>query len=134
MEGTGYGFLVPVFFVTSGMKLDVLAVSSADGVLRVLLFTVALLLTHLPVAMIGRRVFAVTESVALYLYSATTLSLIVAMTDVAVSKGAMQAGEASALVVFGVISVSVFPFIAAMLLKRTDTSVRFSVENDRGGL
>jgi Kef-type K+ transport system membrane component KefB len=134
MEGIGYGFLVPVFFVTSGMKLDVQGAFSAQGVFRMLLFIAALLAVHLPMLLIARRVLAKSESLALYLYSATTLSLIVAMTDVAVSKGAMKPAEASILVVSGVISVLVLPLLAALVLRGKDSPMRFGVSDDKGGL
>jgi len=134
MEGIGYGFLVPVFFVTSGMKLDVRGALSAEGIFLMLLFVAALLAAHLPMLVIARRALAKAESLALFLYSATTLSLIVAMTDVAVSKGAMKTVEASVLVVSGVISVLLLPLVAALVLKGKGSPVRFGVSGDRGGL
>jgi hypothetical protein len=54
--------------------------------------------------------------VALGLYSATTLSLIVAMTEVAVKNGAMQPQEAGPLVVAGVLSVVLYPVLASGVL------------------
>jgi hypothetical protein len=63
-----------------------------------------------------RRVGTGRESVALGLYAATTLSLIVAMTDVAVKAGAMQPQEAGSLVVAGVLSVVLFPMLASVVL------------------
>ncbi len=134
MEGIGYGFLVPVFFVTSGMKLDAHGALSENGVPRIVLFIMALLAAHLPILIIARRVIAGSESLALYLYSATTLSLIVAMTDVAVSKGAMKTTEASILVMSGMISVLFLPFVAALVVKGNRAMVRFGVSSDKGGL
>jgi hypothetical protein len=66
--------------------------------------------------LMSRRIGTVRESVALGLYSATTLSLIVAMTEVAVKTGAMQPQEAGPLVVAGVLSVVLFPMLASMVL------------------
>jgi hypothetical protein len=63
-----------------------------------------------------RRIGTGRESIALGLYAATTLSLIVAMTDVAVKTGAMQPQEAGPLVVSGVLSVVLFPMLASVVL------------------
>jgi len=117
LDAVGFGFLVPVFFITSGMKLDVAAVfASGPGLLRTAVLFGALIVVHLPLMFMNRRVGTVRESVALGLYSATTLSLIVAMTDVAVNNGVMQPQEAGSLVVAGVLSVVFFPMLASMVL------------------
>jgi Kef-type K+ transport system membrane component KefB len=117
LDAVGFGFLVPVFFITSGIKLDVAAVfASGPGLLRTAVLFVALIVVHLPLMFMSRRVGTIRESVALGLYSATTLSLIVAMTDVAVSNGVMQPQEAGSLVVAGVLSVVAFPMFASMVL------------------
>jgi Kef-type K+ transport system membrane component KefB len=117
LDAVGFGFLVPVFFIANGMKLDVAAVfASGPGLLRTAVLFGALIVVHLPLMFMSRRVGTVRESVALGLYSATTLSLIVAMTDVAVNNGAMQPQEAGSLVVAGVLSVVLFPMLASMLL------------------
>ncbi len=117
LDAVGFGFLVPVFFIASGMKLDVAAVfTSGPGLLRTAVLFGALIVVHLPLMFMSRRVGTVRESVALGLYSATTLSLIVAMTDVAVNNGVMLPQEAGSLVVAGVLSVVLFPILASMVL------------------
>ena len=47
LEGIGYGFLVPVFFVSSGLAFNLSALfSSASTVLRVPIFLLALVLVR----------------------------------------------------------------------------------------
>jgi Kef-type K+ transport system membrane component KefB len=117
LDAVGFGFLVPVFFIASGMKLDVVAVfASGPGLLRTAALFAALIIVHLPLMLMSRRIGTGRESVALGLYAATTLSLIVAMTDVAVKSGAMQPQEAGPLVVAGVLSVVLFPMLASVVL------------------
>ena len=117
LDAVGFGFLVPVFFITNGMKLDVIAVfTSGSGLLRTAVFFGALAVVHLPLMIMSRRIGTLRESVALGLYAATTLSLIVAMTDVAVTAGVMQRQEAGSLIVAGVLSVVLFPMLASMML------------------
>jgi len=100
------------------MKLDVAAVfASGPGLLRTAALFGALIVVHLPLILMSRRICTGRQSVALGLYSATTLSLIVAMTDVAVKTGAMQPQEAGPLVVAGVLSVVLFPMLASAVLR-----------------
>ena len=91
--------------------------ASGPGLLRTAALFGALIVVHLPLMLMSRRIGTGRESVALGLYAATTLSLIVAMTDVAVKTGAMQLQEAGALVVAGVLSVVLFPMLASVVLR-----------------
>jgi len=117
LDAVGFGFLVPVFFIASGMKLDVVSVfGSGPGLLKTAVLSVALIVVHIPLMLLSRRAGTGRESVALGLYSATTLSLIVAMTEVAVKNGAMRPQEAGPLVVAGVLSVVLYPVLASGVL------------------
>ncbi len=134
LDAVGFGFLVPVFFITNGMKLDVIAVfTSGSGLLRTAVFFGALAVVHLPLMVMSRRIGTLRESVALGLYAATTLSLIVAMTDVAVTAGVMQRQEADSLIVAGVLSVVLFPMLASMMLG-TGAPRRASAYHDHDSL
>jgi Kef-type K+ transport system membrane component KefB len=117
LDAVGFGFLVPVFFIASGMTLDVASVfGSGPGLLTTAVLFAALALVHVPLMILCRRTGTGRESVALGLYSATTLSLIVAMTEVAVKNDVMQPQEAGPLVVAGVLSVVLFPVLASGVL------------------
>lgn len=117
LDAIGFGFLVPVFFVTSGMKLDVAAVfGSPHGRLLTLALLAALLVARLPLMLAARLDATARDAVALGLYGATTLSLIVAITDIAVRNGAMAPAEAGPLVVAGALSVVLYPMLASGLL------------------
>lgn len=119
LDAIGFGFLVPVFFVTSGMKLDVAAVfGNAAGIALTGALFIALLVVRLPLIVLHRRAVASREAVAVGLYSATTLSLIVALTDIAVRNGTMTPQEAGPLVMAGVLSVMLFPLLASAVLGR----------------
>ncbi|QOR71062.1 cation:proton antiporter [Ruania alkalisoli] len=118
LEGFGYGFLIPVFFVTSGMAIDPGAVAGAPGLLAILV--VALLLVRgLPVFLgerfVGADRLGTREAAQVGLYSATSLPIIVAVTQVAVSAEAMPADVASLLVAAGAVSVLVMPLVAGAL-------------------
>ena len=117
LEAIGYGFLVPVLFVASGLRLD-LTVLLADpaALVRVPLFLVALLLVRgVPAALyaptLGKR-----AAFAAALLQATSLPFIVAATQIGVDIGQLSPVNAAALVCAGLLSVLVFPPTALALL------------------
>lgn len=117
LEGIGFGFLVPVFFINSGMKLEVGTVfGSLTGLGLCLAFLATLLIVHLPVAACLRFTLGTRRATAAMLYSATTLSLIVAITEMAGRSGLMSPREVTALILAGVLSVVLFPLLARLLL------------------
>lgn len=126
LDGLSYGFLIPVFFVTSGMAIDIEAVASAPLVLLAF-FGMLLLVRGVPVfvaARFGRAPdgtrFDTSEQIQIALYSTTGLPLIVAVTGVAVSAGHMSNASASILVAAGAFTVLVLPMIAGLLPDRRD--------------
>ncbi|PXW35649.1 UNVERIFIED_CONTAM: transporter (CPA2 family) [Williamsia faeni] len=122
LSGLAFGLLVPVFFVTSGMNIDVDGVVKRPEVL-VLAIVMLLLVRGLPVFIAtrfeksddGRRAFDRRERAQIGLYSATGLPLIVAVTTVAVDAGPMTPTNASILVAAGAITVLILPLTATLL-------------------
>ncbi|WP_341678205.1 cation:proton antiporter [Niveibacterium sp. SC-1] len=116
-DAVGFGFLVPIFFIVSGLQLDVRALlAQPRNLLLMLLYAVALLVIRGLPAVLFRGQLSRRDVAALGLYSATSLSLIVALTHSAVTAGMMSGESAAALVGGGLISVLVFPVIATRLL------------------
>ncbi|OBA31271.1 potassium transporter [Rhodococcus sp. 852002-51564_SCH6189132-a] len=122
LDGLGYGFLIPIFFVTSGMAIDVGAVASTPGILLAFL-GLLVLVRGVPVFVAsrlerdetGNRMFGTAEQLQIALYSTTGLPLIVAVTGVAVSADQMTNASASILVAAGAVTVLVLPMLAGLL-------------------
>ena len=118
LEAIGFGFVVPVFFVASGVRLDLRALfDQPSALLRVPLFLLALLIVRgVPalwfVSSLGRR-----KTVAVGLLQATSLPFIVTASQIGVLTGRMSSVTATALVCAGLLSVLVFPSLALGLLK-----------------
>lgn len=125
LEGLAFGLLIPIFFVTSGMAIDVSAVADEPGVLAAFL-ALLVVVRGLPVFVASRydgiASFDTRESLQVALYSTTGLPLIVAVTGVAVSAGQMSNATASILVAAGAISVLILPMLAGFLVRRSPTS------------
>jgi Kef-type K+ transport system membrane component KefB len=117
LEGIGFGFLIPVFFVMSGVTLDVESmVADPRVLLTVPLFTVLFLLVRgVPTFVAHRRDLGKRDAAALATLSATGLPLIVVISAVGVDAGLLPAANAAALVAAGMLSVLVFPISAGKL-------------------
>jgi Kef-type K+ transport system membrane component KefB len=116
LEAIGFGFLVPIFFITSGMKLDVAAIfGNRSGLVLAGLFFIFVLVSRIPLLIAHRGVLDLRKRSALGLYSATTLSLVVALAEIGMANGLMKASEAAPLVGGAMLTVIVFPVIAARL-------------------
>ena len=127
LDGLAYGFFVPLFFVTSGMAIELDL--TASSLIYLGAFLVLLVLTRgLPVwvsALLerrrdGSRAYSVRQSLQIAVYSTTALPIIVAVTQVAVDAGAMSAPFASTLVLAGALSVLVMPALGLALSSDAD--------------
>ena len=116
LEAIGFGFLVPVFFITSGISFDLDAVLGDAGALaQVPLFLAALVVVRGAPALLYWRELAPRDRLALAALLLTTLPLVVAITTIAVAGGHMRTETAAALVAAGMLSVLLFP-IASLTL------------------
>jgi Kef-type K+ transport system membrane component KefB len=116
LEAIGFGFLIPIFFITSGLTFDLSGLTSDTGALVLVpIFLLALLGVRGLPALLYRGELAGRDRLALALYSATTLPLIVALTAIATSDGRMSSETAAALVAAGMLSVLIFPAAARVV-------------------
>jgi Kef-type K+ transport system membrane component KefB len=113
LDAIGYGFVIPAFFVATGLRFDVHALTAnPSAILRVPLFLLAILLARgLPAALYRREVGSRGVFVAAFL-QATTLPFIVTATTIGVAIDAIRPVTGAALVAAGVLSVIFFPSIA----------------------
>jgi Kef-type K+ transport system membrane component KefB len=116
LEGLGFGFFIPIFFVVSGMRFDLTALlASPSSVLRVPLFLSLFLVVRGLPAVLHRGDLAPGDRLPFALLTATQLPLVVAITSVAVRAGRMLPENAAALVGAAMLSVFLFPLTALAL-------------------
>ncbi len=117
LTALGFGLLIPFFFVTSGMALDLDAlVSSAGAMVKVPLFLALFLIVRgVPALVLYRGVLERRDRFALAFYSATALPMVVAITTVAQDTGHMRASTAAALVGAAMLSTLIYPLVALAL-------------------
>jgi Kef-type K+ transport system membrane component KefB len=120
LDGIGFGFFVPIFFVTTGLRYDLHALVSSPAALVQLPMFLALfcLVRGLPALIIARRDLDFRSRVALGFLSATELPLVIAIAEIGVASGRLGSETAAALVGAGMVSVLLFPMTALMLRRR----------------
>jgi Kef-type K+ transport system membrane component KefB len=118
LDAIGFGFLIPVFFVTSGIRLDVAGlVADPAALLRMPVFLAALLVVRGVPALLYRRQVGRRDVVAAGLLQATSLPFLVTATMIGTDLDVISPVNAAALVGAGVMSVLVFPTVALSLLR-----------------
>lgn len=114
LEAVGFGFFIPVFFVSAGMGIDIESIVKDPA--RMLAFLGLLLVVRgLPVLAIYRSALELRSRVQLMLCTATTLPLVVALTEIGLDTEIMRRDNAAALVGAGVLSVLLFPLVSVAL-------------------
>lgn len=141
VEAIGFGFLVPIFFIVSGMSFDLEALADPGTLARVPLFLAMFLVARgAPVLVLYRRELDAAARRSLALLQATALPLVVVITGIGTASGDMKPENASALVGAGMVSVLVFPLLGFAQLRRSPmgrvapSTVEHAGDGDLSGL
>jgi Kef-type K+ transport system membrane component KefB len=125
VEAICFGFVIPFFFVVSGMNLEVgLLLKDPRMLLLVPVFLLLFFIVRGTPVVLYRNDIAKYERLPFALCSATALPMVVAITDIGVRTGRLLPGIAAALVGAGLLSVLLFPAIAIALLPSTSRSLK----------
>lgn len=120
IEGVAFGFLVPIFFIYTGVTFD-LAALLADPLLLALVPVVLIVLfvvRGVPSMLAAPEGSNGRDRLSIALLGATGLPIIVAVTGIGVDEGILSSAGASVLVGAGMLSVLVFPLVAMGLRER----------------
>lgn len=119
LEAVGYGFVIPVFFVASGVRFDLDALLDEPGNLAMVpVFLAALVVVRALPALLYRGFVGGRRSAVAGLLQATSLPFIVAATAIGTELELLSGAQAAALVAAGLLSVVLFPASALALLTR----------------
>jgi Kef-type K+ transport system membrane component KefB len=122
LDAVGYGFFIPVFFVSSGMALDVQSI--VENPLRLFVFFALFLLVRgAPALLVYRRTLPLRGRIEMMFLTATALPLLVALAEIGVDSGVMLPENAAALVGAGVLSIAIFPLVATRIRRPTSPAV-----------
>jgi Kef-type K+ transport system membrane component KefB len=120
LDAVGFGFLIPIFFIVTGMDydLDALLDQPADLILVPCFVALFFVCRGLPAWLLYRRDLPARDLGPMALFCSAGLPLIIAITEIGTDTGAMAEREAVALVGAGMLSVLLFPVLALALRRR----------------
>ena len=127
LDAVGFGFLIPIFFVNTGVTFDLDALLKHPTTLALVptFLILFVLLRGLPATLVTPPGTPATERLATALFAATGLPIIVAVTTIGVDNGDLKASTAAALIGAGMLSVLILPLLA-LSLHRPRTTVQTS--------
>ena len=114
LDAVGFGFLVPFFFVTTGVGYDLKALLASPAALLTLpgILVLFLAVRGAVTYWVLRRDFPKPQRVTLSLLASTQLPLVVVVAGIGVSTGRISPATESALVGAAMLSVLIFPLLA----------------------
>ncbi len=119
LEAAGFGFFIPVFFVTSGVRFNLDALfASSTAMIQVPLFLAALLIVRGLPALLYRPLVGTRNAAVSGLLQATSLPFIVAASMIGMELGQLDEATGAALISAGLLSVLVFPALSLSILQR----------------
>ncbi|WP_173924237.1 cation:proton antiporter [Agromyces sp. Marseille-P2726] len=120
IEGLGYGFFVPIFFIYTGVTFDLESLVEHPATVAIVPAFLLLLLVvrGIPSMLAAPPRSSRRDRVAIGLFGATGLPIIVAVTAIGVEHGDLSPGTAAALVGAGMLSVLIFPLVALAVRDR----------------
>ena len=125
LEAVGFGVFIPIFFVTSGLEFHLGALfASSSGVARVPLFLLAIIIARAVPALVYVRLLGRSRALIAGILQATSLTFIVAATQIGVQIGVITPTSQAALIAAGILSVVISPGLALALLRREGPETR----------
>ncbi|WP_172435184.1 cation:proton antiporter [Mycobacterium avium subsp. hominissuis] len=118
LEAIGFGLLIPIFFITSGITLDIPGLAhDPRALIGVPLLSIGLLVVRgLPMVSL-RQELPGRQLRGAALLQATSLPFLLTVAQIGVRTGLLERTTAAALILTGIISVLFFPPLALRLLK-----------------
>ncbi len=119
VEAMGFGFLVPLFYVVTGIEFDLDALLHDPVALSLVpvFLVLCLVVRGGPVYVLAPKDLRRADRTALALFASTCLPLVVAITTIGVDQGLLGTDRAAALVGAAMISVLVLPLLVTRLRK-----------------
>lgn len=111
-DAIGYGFLIPIFFILTGVKLDIPAMMTSPKILVLIIFIfIAYVVAKLP-AFFGLHLrFRKTNSFAGAILSGTTITLVLAALEVAENLNAITEQQYGAFLLAALVTCIICPLV-----------------------
>ncbi len=127
LEGLGFGFFIPLFFVLVGVKIDIRSLlASIHDVQSVLYVIAAGLMSNIAGVFVAGKIlrFSARSSLALGMFHATLLSLTIAAAEIASREGLIDDGQFAIFVLLAIVTTLIGATVGRLLLKQSITATR----------
>ncbi len=123
LDSIAFGFFVPVFFVITGVSFPLRELLAAPAALALvpMFACVMLLVRGIPALLIAPREMSWSDRRTAALFTATTLPLVIAITQIGTDRQLLDDSIAAAMMGGAMLTVLFFPFLA--LIRRRDGAV-----------
>ena len=110
LTGFSYGFLIPIFFISVGLRFELESLLELDVFLRALaLLGVAILVKMLPAMLLVARRLTIREALAAGTLLSARLSLIIAVAELGVELGLIGSSLESAVILLAIVTTILAP-------------------------
>jgi Kef-type K+ transport system membrane component KefB len=118
LEGIGFGFLIPIYFVVTGMNFDLDSLLTATGLGLAALFLGLFVVVRGTPSLLWLGDLGPRMTLSHALCAATGLPLIVAIVGIGTKNGAIAEDVGTSLIGAGMVSVLVLPLLATAIASR----------------
>jgi Kef-type K+ transport system membrane component KefB len=115
LEGIGFGLLIPIYFVATGLTFDLDSLLTARGLGLAALFLALFLVVRGMPALLWLRELGPRHAGSVAFFGATALPLVVAVVGIGTDRGAIDADVGASLIGAAMVSVLVYPLIATAI-------------------
>ncbi len=124
LTGFAYGFLIPIFFISVGIRFQLDAIADPEALLAtVVLFVVAIAVKVLPALLLVGRRHSIREAVAAGVLLSARLSLIIVVAALGVQLGLLDPRLESEIIILAAATATVTPVLFRWLLPVSTPSV-----------
>lgn len=114
----GFGFLIPIFFITQGLEISVLDLFNPYSIILLVIFTLITILSKAIPLLLSRYFKHDWSDISGAMLLGTNLSIVIAGVRLGEEAGMIDEGLASVLIIYGVASCILFPAIFRKLHRK----------------
>ncbi len=114
----GFGFLIPIFFITQGLEVNIMEIAHPYSLFLILIFTLITVFSKVIPLMLARYFKHTWSDMSGSMLLGANLSVIVAGVRLGEEAGLLDEHLSSVLILYGVISCILFPTLFRKLQKR----------------
>lgn len=110
INSIGYGFFIPIFFITTGVKLNIpVLLADRSSLLLIPIFLVCFILSKIFIFPLLQRSFGVSLAAAATSLSSTTITLVIPILNVGQALNVISTKEAGAITIAAIITCLIAP-------------------------